>query len=100
MAAKAATEGTDIPVVFAYAATEETGLIESVRQPGGNITGVRYPGPDIALKRFEVMRELAPEAKRMWIPYQRGYPIVAPQLEALAPAAEAAVGSTRFTSPK
>jgi len=90
MAAKAATQGTDIPVVFAIANIEGTGLVDSVRQPGGHITGVRFPGPDLAIKRFEVMRELAPEAKRMWIPYQRSYPIVANQMEALYPIAKAA----------
>ncbi len=88
--AKAATQGTGIPVVFSVANIEDTGLIESVAEPGGNITGVRYPGPDIALQRFEVMRELAPETKHMLIPYQRGYPIVASQLEALRPVAAAA----------
>jgi putative ABC transport system substrate-binding protein len=88
--AKAATAGTDIPVVFSVANIEGTGLVDSVREPGGNITGVRYPGPDIALKRFEIMRELAPEATRMMVPYQRGYPIVESQLEILHPAAEAA----------
>jgi len=89
--AKAATRGTNIPVVFAIANIEDTDLVQSVRQPGGNITGVRYPGPDLAIKRFEIMCELVPSAKQMWIPYQRGYPIVASQLEVLRPAA-AAVG--------
>jgi putative ABC transport system substrate-binding protein len=96
--AKAATQGTDIPVVFTVANIEGTGLVESVSKPGGNITGVRYPGPDIALQRFEIMQELTPEAKRYWIPYQRGYPIVASQLEALYPAAEAA-GITLIEAP-
>jgi len=90
MAAKAVTKGTKIPVIFAIANIEGTGLVDSVSQPGGNITGVRYPGPDLAIKRFEVMRELAPQAKRMWVPYQRGYPIVANQMEALNPVAERA----------
>jgi putative ABC transport system substrate-binding protein len=85
--AKAATDGTGIPVVFAVANIEDTGIVNSVREPGGNITGVRYPGPDLAIKRFEIMHELAPNAKRMWIPYQRGYPIVKSQLKALQPAA-------------
>jgi putative ABC transport system substrate-binding protein len=89
MEAKAATEGTDIPVLFSFALIEGMGLVESVNQPGGNMTGVRFPGPDIALKRLDIMRELAPEATRMLIPYQKGYPIVEPQLEALRPAAEA-----------
>jgi putative ABC transport system substrate-binding protein len=87
--AKAATQGTDIPVVFCNANIEDTGLIDSVRAPGGNITGVRFPGPDLALRRFEVMRELAPQATRMLVVYQRGYPIVESQLEVLRPATAA-----------
>ncbi|HET9912804.1 MAG TPA: ABC transporter substrate-binding protein [Anaerolineales bacterium] len=87
--AKTITKGTDIPVVFSFAFTEGMGIIDSVSQPGGNITGVRFPGVDIQLKRFEMMRQIAPDAKRFWMPYQRGYPIVAPQLEALEPLAKA-----------
>jgi putative ABC transport system substrate-binding protein len=98
MAAKAATQGTNTPVLFCFANIEDTGLVQNVRQPGGNITGVRYPGPDLAIKRFEIMRELAPSAKRMWIPYQRGYPIVASQMEVLRSAA-AAVGVTLEEAP-
>jgi putative ABC transport system substrate-binding protein len=98
MAAKAATQGTDIPVLFAVANIEDTGLVNSVRTPGGNVTGVRYPGPDIALKRLEIMQRLAPDAKRIYVPYQRGYPIVASQLEVLYPAAEAA-GVTLIEAP-
>lgn len=96
--AKAATQGTNIPVVFAIANTEDTNLVNSVREPGNNITGVRYPGPDIAIKRFEVMHELAPKAKRMLIPYQRNYPIVKSQLEAVKPVA-AAAGVTLIENP-
>jgi putative ABC transport system substrate-binding protein len=98
MEAKAATAGTEVPVIFSVANIEGTGLVDSLREPGGNITGVRYPGPDIALKRLEVMRELAPEATRILIPYQRGYPIVESQLEVLYPAAEA-VGVTLIEAP-
>jgi putative tryptophan/tyrosine transport system substrate-binding protein len=88
--AKAAAKGTKTAVVFAVANIEDTGLVNSLREPGGNITGVRYPGPDLAIKRFEIMRELAPNAKRIWVPYQRGYPIVISQMKAIKPAAEAA----------
>jgi putative tryptophan/tyrosine transport system substrate-binding protein len=88
--AKAITKGTNIPVVFAYAFTEGTSIIASVREPGGNITGVRYPGIDIAAKRLEVLLEIVPQAKRIWVPYLQGYPTVASQLEALASLAKAA----------
>src|SRR4030042_3121201 len=81
--AKAIAQGTGIPVVFANVNIEDTGLVNSVREPGGNISGVRFSGPDLALRRFEILHELVPQAKRVWIPYQRGYPIIANQLEAL-----------------
>ncbi len=98
MAAKAVTEGTGVPVVFSIANIEGTGLVESVPEPGGNITGVRYPGPDLAIKRFEVMHEIVPDAKTMWVPYQRGYPIVENQMEVLHPAANS-VGVTIIEFP-
>ncbi|HRV90834.1 MAG TPA: ABC transporter substrate-binding protein [Anaerolineae bacterium] len=96
--AKMATAGTGIPVVFDFTLIEGIDLVDSIREPGGNITGVRYPGPDIALKRFEIMQELAPEAVRILVPYQRGYLNVPPQLEALYPVAEAA-GVTLIEAP-
>ena len=86
--AKNITEGTDIPVVFAYTPIEDLGIVDSIREPGGNITGVRYPGPEIAMRRFDIMRQIAPDVTQMIIPFQRGYPVVAPQLEILRPAAE------------
>ncbi len=89
MLAKAVAEGSGIPVIFAFANTEGTGLVDSIRRPGGNITGVRYPGPDVALHRFEILLQIKPDTKAVLVPYQAGYPIVPSQLEALHPAAEA-----------
>jgi putative ABC transport system substrate-binding protein len=37
----------------------------------------------MALKRFEIMRELVPQAKQMIIPYMKNYPIVNSQLKVL-----------------
>jgi putative ABC transport system substrate-binding protein len=88
LAAKAATQGTDIPVLFAQTFTEGVDLIESVREPGGNITGVRYPGPDLAVNGLETLHEIAPQAKRIWVPYLKGYPSVPAQLEVIRPVAE------------
>jgi putative ABC transport system substrate-binding protein len=94
--AKAATQGTEIPVVFAIAGIEGVNLVKSVRQPGGNITGVRYPGPDLVVKRFEILLELAPHIKRLYIPYNPNYPNGPPALEALRPVA-ASKGVTLVT---
>ncbi len=88
--AKTITQGTNIPVVFSFAVIEGMGLVDSISQPGENITGVRFPGPDLARKRFETMTRLLPEARNIILPYQEGYPIVQPQLEAVRPLAEAA----------
>lgn len=88
--AKAVTQGTGIPVVFCFVAIEDTGLVSSIREPGGNITGVRYPGPEIMLKRLELMRRIAPRARRILLPYWRNYPTLPAQLKVLRPAAEAA----------
>ena len=90
MEAKAATEGTDIPVVFALSFTDVAGinLINTVREPGGNITGVRFPSVDIAIKRLQILLEIAPDAKRVFVPYLKGYPNVPGQLEAIRPQAE------------
>ena len=74
MEAKAGTQKTKIPVVFANAGIEGNNLIESVRQPGGNITGVRFPASEISLKRLELLHELVPAAKRIYAPYDKNYP--------------------------
>jgi putative ABC transport system substrate-binding protein len=81
--AKAAVQGTNIPVVFTNAFTDDTGLVDSVRHPGGNITGVRWVGPDLALQRLEIMHELVPSLKQLWVPYFKDYPIVKSQIAAL-----------------
>lgn len=96
--AKAITQGTNIPVVFCQTNIEGTELIKSVTEPGGNMTGVRYPGPDLALKRFEILHELVPQAKRIWVPYAKNAQIVPPQLGILRPAA-AEAGVTLVEAP-
>jgi putative ABC transport system substrate-binding protein len=88
--AKAIAEGSGIPVIFANASLEGNKLVDSIGTPGGNITGVQFPTTENAVKRFEMMHELLPDAKRIWVAYLNGYPTVAPELEALHPLAEAA----------
>lgn len=85
--AREATRGTDIPVVFANANIEGTNLIESVRQPGGNITGVRFPGADNDIMRLEFLHKFVPNAKRVLILYDPKYPTTQKVAEALRTAA-------------
>jgi putative ABC transport system substrate-binding protein len=98
--AKAITEErkSDIPVIFAYFVLKGMDLVDSVREPGGHYTGVRYPATDVVVKRFDMLRTIAPETERVCIPYQRDYPIVEEQLEVLYPLA-AAEGVTLIEFP-
>jgi putative tryptophan/tyrosine transport system substrate-binding protein len=88
IAAKESTIGADIPVVFANANIEGTNLIQSVRQPGRNITGVRFPGADNDVMRLGFLHKFVPKAKRVLIIYDPNYPttqIVAEALRLAAP---------------
>jgi len=87
VAAYQATQGTNIPVVCAYAQLDGTNLIKSVTNPGGNMTGVRYPGPESVDKRLETMHQIAPNVKRVWIGYDKNGPNTAVALAALRPLA-------------
>jgi putative tryptophan/tyrosine transport system substrate-binding protein len=101
MVTKAATQGTNVPVVFDLSFTDVTGidLINSVREPGGNITGVRFPSVDIASKRLEILLEMIPTAKRIFVPYLKDYPNVPGELDAIRPLAQkAGVTLTEFAA--
>jgi putative tryptophan/tyrosine transport system substrate-binding protein len=89
MAVKTAAKGTKIPIVFANAIVGGTDLVDSVRSPGGNITGVRVPSPELSLKSLESLLELKPTTRRVMILYDPGYPTDGPILESLRAAAAA-----------
>jgi ABC-type uncharacterized transport system substrate-binding protein len=64
LAAKQATH--QIPIVMALVGNPvETGLVASVAQPGGNITGMAAIGAELAGKLVDVVRELIPAARRI-----------------------------------
>lgn len=59
LAAKQAT--TTIPIVFATAADAvASGLVASLAQPGGNVTGTTHFIPELSAKQLELLKEAIP----------------------------------------
>jgi ABC-type uncharacterized transport system substrate-binding protein len=61
-AAKDAT--TTVPILFVTGGDPvKDGLVASLNRPGGNVTGVSFVSGALATKRFEILRQLTPNAK-------------------------------------
>jgi putative ABC transport system substrate-binding protein len=64
LAAKQATGS--IPIVMAISTyPEKTGLAESLSHPGGNISGLSSAAPEVAGKRLQLLKQLAPRTVRI-----------------------------------
>jgi putative ABC transport system substrate-binding protein len=57
---------TTLPIVMASGAgAQRVGLIASLARPGGNVTGIQNQLDELAAKQVELLREVAPNAKRV-----------------------------------
>ena len=66
--AKRAVQGMDVPVIFAPVYDPvKSGLVQELRQPGGNVTGVRSGGR--IAKILELHLEIAPDTSRIFVPH-------------------------------
>ncbi|MFC3883603.1 ABC transporter substrate-binding protein [Bacillus songklensis] len=74
--AQAAVKSTkDIPILFT-AITDPVGakLVNSIEQPGGNVTGTSDTHPEAIKKTISSIKEFIPDAKKVGIIYNSGEP--------------------------
>lgn len=67
-AAKEATKTIPVVVTGMHAAVQ-TGLVDSLARPGGNVTGVETLAPELDAKRMQMLREIAPRSTRLGVVY-------------------------------
>jgi putative tryptophan/tyrosine transport system substrate-binding protein len=78
-----------IPIVFAMAVDPVgSGFVDSLSRPGGNVTGLSLQGPDLAGKRLELLREVAPNRHRLGVLVNVTYPAAEKELAQVQTAAE------------
>jgi ABC-type uncharacterized transport system substrate-binding protein len=89
-AARATREATQkVPIVFTNVGDPvAAGLVASMSHPSTNLTGISGLSTELAPKRVEVLKELAPSLRRIWAIYARGDTAAA----AAAAAAQRAAG--------
>src|SRR5215216_3292544 len=60
------TATSTIPIVMAVSNDPvQSGLVASLARPGGNVTGVTFVSSDLAAKRLQLLREMAPNLARV-----------------------------------
>jgi putative tryptophan/tyrosine transport system substrate-binding protein len=85
--AKAATDS--IPIVTTLGGDPvKSSLVESIRRPGGNLTGVSVFTVDVEAKRLEMMHELVPPTQTIGVLMYRNYFLFDAQLQEVRAAAE------------
>jgi putative ABC transport system substrate-binding protein len=86
-AAKRATK--TIPIVFTAANPVGTRLVASLNRPGGNMTGINVLGPELDVKRLDLLKEAVPGVSRVAVLANPANPVTAGALKELEGAARA-----------
>lgn len=75
-AAVAASRATrDIPIVFTSVGDAvAAGIVADKANPGGNVTGISSLAPELAAKRLQVLKSLAPAVRRVFVIHDRSDP--------------------------
>ena len=88
LAAKTAT--ATVPIVFATGGDPvRDGLVASLNQPGGNVTGVSFISVELGAKQLGLLRELRPGAARIAMLVDPKWPLTQPFVSQVRVAASA-----------
>ena len=69
----AAKASTKLPIVFVNVGDPvASGFVRALSHPGGNVTGVSNVATEIAPKRLEMLKAIAPGLRRAWLIYDAG----------------------------
>jgi putative ABC transport system substrate-binding protein len=81
-AARAAKDATkSIPIVFTLVGDPVAGgLVTSLAQPEGNVTGVSSLQTELVAKRLEILKTLAPAVRRVWVIHHGSDPSATPMV--------------------
>jgi putative ABC transport system substrate-binding protein len=80
---------SSIPIVMAFVQDPVgSGLVQSLRYPGGNVTGLSNMATELYAKRMQLLKEVKPQLARvavLWNPDHPAHPIAVEELKAAAP---------------
>jgi len=77
---KEAVRNNNTPVVFCIIGDPAgSGLVESLRKPGGNLTGIQARG--VGIKALEWLLQIVPESKRLYLFYNPDYRAMAATMQ-------------------
>jgi putative ABC transport system substrate-binding protein len=94
-----------VPIVFATSGGDPVkfGLVESIRRPGGNVTGLTLFAPELTLKHLELLREIAPGLSRvaiLWNPANDDHPAILKAAEQTAASLNLQIAPVGAKSPE